>query len=86
MAKPIRDKYSGPFRVLERGNKAWKVQVGERVEIISKDHLKPHLGSVAPKATVPPKHGRPRNASVASVILLLRQRSQGGLCNEQVLS
>ena len=24
------DKYSGPYKVLERANKAWKVQVGER--------------------------------------------------------
>ena len=80
------DKYSGPLGVLQLGNKARKVQVWERVEILRRDHLKPHLGSVAPKATVPPKHGRPRNASVASVILLLRQRSQGGLRNEQVLS
>ena len=53
-------------RVLERGN---KVQVGERVKILSSVCLKPHLhlGSVAPKAAVPPKRGRPRTASVASV-------------------
>ena len=42
------DKYSGPYKVLERGNKAWKLQVGERVDMVSRDHLKPHLGSVAP--------------------------------------
>ena len=28
------------YRVLERGNKAWKVQVGKRVEINSRDRLK----------------------------------------------
>ena len=61
------DKYSGPYRVLERGNKVWKVQVGERVEVISRDSLKPHLGSVAPKAAVPPKRGRPSTASIVSV-------------------
>ena len=26
---------SGPYKVLERGNKAWKLQVGERVEVVS---------------------------------------------------
>ena len=50
----------------EHGNKAWKVQVGKRVEIISRDCQKTHLGSVAPKATMPPKHGRPRTVSVAA--------------------
>ena len=47
-SKPMADKYSGPYKVLERGNKAWKLQVGERVDMVSRDHLKPHLGSVAP--------------------------------------
>ena len=33
------EKYSGSSRVLERGNKAWKVHVGERVDIISRAAL-----------------------------------------------
>ena len=61
------DKYRGPYKLLERGNKAWKIQVGERVDVVSKDCLKPHLGTVAPKAAVPPRCGRPRTASVVSV-------------------
>ena len=61
------DNYSGPYQVLERGNKAWKLQVGEKVEVVSWDRLKPHLGCVAPEAAVPPRHGRPRTASVAPV-------------------
>ena len=44
--RPMADKYSGPYQVLEKGNKAWKLQVGERVEVVSRDCLKPHLGSV----------------------------------------
>ena len=52
------DKYSGPYQVLARGNKAWKLQVGERVEVVSRDRLKPHLGIVAPRAAVPPTRGR----------------------------
>ena len=47
-SRPRADKYSSPYKVLERGNKAWKLQVGERVDMVSRDHLKPHLGSVAP--------------------------------------
>ena len=65
--KPMADKYSGPYKVLERANKAWKVQVGERVEIISRDRLKPHLGSVEPDAAQPQRRGWPRTASVSSV-------------------
>ena len=51
------DKYSGPYKVMERGNKAWKLKVGERVEVVSRDRLKPHLGSVAPEAAVLPTRG-----------------------------
>ena len=43
------NKYSSPNKVLERGNKVWKIQVGKRVDVDSKDRLKPHLGSVAPR-------------------------------------
>ena len=35
--EPMADKYSGPYKVLERGNKAWKLQVGERVNVVSRD-------------------------------------------------
>ena len=45
----------------------WKVQGGERVEILSRDRLKPHLGVEASKASVPTKYLRPRTASVTSV-------------------
>ena len=48
------DKYSGPYKVFERGSKAWKLQVGERVDVVCRDRLKPHLGSEAPEADVPP--------------------------------
>ena len=61
------DKYSSSHKVVERGNKAWKLQVGEMVDIVSRDCMKPHLGSVAPKAAVLPTRGRPRTASIALV-------------------
>ena len=81
-AKPMADKYNSPYRVLERGNKAWKVQVGERVEILSRDRLKPHLGSVGPKAAVPLRRGRPRVASAASVALASSAAKLGGRVTE----
>ena len=60
--QPMVDKYRGPYQVLERGNKAWKLQVGKRVEVVSQDWLTPHLGLVAPRAAVPLTRGRPRIA------------------------
>ena len=53
-SRPMVDKYSGPYKVFERGSKAWKLQVGERVDVVCRDRLKPHLGSEAPEADVPP--------------------------------
>ena len=60
------------------GNKAWKLQVGERVDGVSRDRLKPHLGSVASKAAVPPKRGRPRMASVNSMASASGAAKPGG--------
>ena len=34
------NKYNGPYKVLEWGNNAWKIQVGERVDVVSRDRLK----------------------------------------------
>ena len=76
--QPMADKYSGPYKVLERGNKAWKMQVGERVDLVSRDRLKPHLGSVAPRAAVPPTRGRLRAASVAPVASTSSAEKPGG--------
>ena len=72
------DKYSGPCKILERGNKAWKLQVGERFDMVSRDHLKPHLGSVAPRAAMPPTRGRPWTASVALVASPSSAEKPGG--------
>ena len=74
------DKYSGPYKVLERGNKAWKLHVGERVDVVSRDCLKPHLGSMAPEVVCHPQlggRGRP-------LLLLLRQRSQGACVTDEL--
>ena len=78
-------KYSGPYKVLVRGNKAWKLQVGERVDVVSRDRLKPHLRRVPPEAAVPPTRGRPRTVSVAPVASPSVAEKWGGLCNGRVL-
>ena len=72
------DKYSGPYQLLERGNKAWKLQVGGRVDVVSRDRLKSHLGRVAPEAAVPPTCGRLRTASVVPVASSAPAKKPGG--------
>ena len=77
-AKPMANKYSGPFKVLERRNKGWKLQVGERVDVISWDCLKSYLGSVAPKAAMLPRPRRPRMDYVVFVAFASGAAEPGG--------
>jgi transposase InsO family protein len=51
--------YEGPFAVVESGVKVFRVQVGPRVEVVSVDRLKPHLGADTPNTASPPARGRP---------------------------
>ena len=51
--------YSGPYRVISRGEKTFHVDIGGRDEVISADRLKPHLGRARVLPASPPKRGRP---------------------------
>ena len=51
--------YSGPYRVLECGPKVFRLQVGDKEEVISADRLKPHTGSTPAHPVAPPRRGRP---------------------------
>ena len=65
--QPMADKYSGPYKgwsgATRRGSSRWEI----KIEVVSQDRQKPHLGRAAPEAVVPPRSGRPRAASVAPV-------------------
>ena len=52
--------YAGPFRVVGRAAKYFNVEVGERVEAISIDRLKPHVGEQPLQPASAPKRGRPK--------------------------
>ena len=41
---PLADNYAGPYLVLEKGPKVFKLQLGERTKVVSRDRLKPHAG------------------------------------------
>jgi transposase InsO family protein len=51
--------YEGPFAVVEGGEKVFRIRVGPRVEVVSEDRLKPHLGADIPRPASPPTRGRP---------------------------
>ncbi len=56
---PLAQLYEGPYAVISRGEKTFKLQVGPRELVVSIDRLKPHLGSAGLQVTVPAARGRP---------------------------
>ena len=58
---PLTQCYSGPYEVLERGPKFFKLQIGKLVEVVSADRLKPHTGLGPVSSADPPRRGRPPN-------------------------
>ena len=51
------------YRALEWRRKTFQVQLGDQVDSISIDRIKPHLGEGNPAAARPPRRGRqPRSA------------------------
>ncbi len=67
---PLADNYLGPYKVVSRDQKVFRVQMGEAVEVISRDRLKPHLGEKDPVPAVPPRRGRPRADSTSTIARL----------------
>jgi transposase InsO family protein len=56
---PLAPPYAGPYRVLDKQPKFFKLQMGAQEEVISIDRLKPHLGPSPLSPAVPPRRGRP---------------------------
>jgi hypothetical protein len=52
--------YDGPYKVVSRASKVYKLQVGTRVESVSADRLKPYVGAEKLAVAQPPRRGRPR--------------------------
>ncbi len=55
---PLAPLYAGRYAVLERGE-VFRLQVGNREEVVSVDCLKPHTGAEPVQPAAPPKRGRP---------------------------
>lgn len=62
---PLQNPYEGPFRVLEKGDKSFKLDVGGRSETVTVDRLKPAHVDIDRPVTVaqPPRRGRPPRVS-----------------------
>jgi hypothetical protein len=56
---PLALQFEGPYEVLDRTDKVFRVQCGPRVEVISADRLKPYCGTERPALAAPPRRGRP---------------------------
>ena len=56
---PLADNSGGPYLVLEKGRKVFKLQLGTQEEVVSWDRLKPHAGQAPPGAAEPPRRGCP---------------------------
>jgi hypothetical protein len=59
---PLAAKYDGPFLVVAKAAKYFRIQRGDRVETVFVDRLKPHLGTGPVAPASPPARGRPRKA------------------------
>jgi len=57
---PLAPKYSGPYQVLETGEQATLLQIGERQEWVAPGRLKPHIGEAPVVPALPPRRGRPK--------------------------
>ncbi len=56
---PLAPLYVGPYEVLEKADKHFRLAVGGREETVSTDRLKPHLGVGPFSAALPAACGRP---------------------------
>ncbi len=66
---PLSPLYVGPFRVKERAQKFFKLDIGGHEEVVSVDRLKPHLGKAPVAAAEPPARGRPCKSTAQSDVV-----------------
>ena len=59
VSRPLTPAYSGPFLVVERSPKVFKIDLGDRCDTVSVDRLKPHLGAAPLLPATAPRRGRP---------------------------
>jgi len=75
---PLSPLYQGPYKVLDRREKFFKLEVGGQPEVISVDRLKPHLGTAPVTAASPPQRGRPKGPGAVKSLISSSSASTGG--------
>jgi hypothetical protein len=58
LTPPLQPLYDGPYKVVFRNDKFFRLDVGGRLDAVSVDRLKPYLGTTVSPAA-PPRRGRP---------------------------
>jgi hypothetical protein len=53
-------RYRGPYLVLDRQDKFFRLQIGSKQDVISVDRLKPVFSDTPVTPAIPPRRGRPR--------------------------
>ena len=67
-ANPLAAEYAGPYCNLRRREKVVELEVGDRVEVVSADRVKPYRGQ-EPDPALPPRRGRsPGSGGVGSLV------------------
>jgi hypothetical protein len=61
--------YQGPYLVVSRGRKCFRLAIRTKVETISMDRLKPHTGEGAVEAAQPPNRDRPPTPNCPAAVI-----------------
>jgi len=57
--QPLAQPYSGPYKVLERGPKYFRLDIGGKSTAVTVDRLKPHTGTAETAPAAPLRRGQP---------------------------
>jgi len=64
--QPLAQPYSGPYKVLERGPKYFRLDIGGKNTAVTVNRLKPHTSTAETTPPAPPRRGRPPKERPAS--------------------
>ena len=59
-------RYRGPYLVIDRQSKYFRLQIDSKQDVVSLDRMKPVFSDAPITPTLPPPRGRPRRSPVAS--------------------
>ena len=61
--KPLEPLYDGPYKVVTRGRRHFSVQLGDKIDNITIERLKPVISATPVSEAVPRKRGRPKKTT-----------------------